>query len=220
MEKEVKSKMRKVDLKGFTLIELLIVVAIIAILAAIAIPNFLDAQVRAKVARAQSDMRNLTTALESYVTDQNVYPPFFPVNPAPWDCDGGPTVVNPCSCRFIPLTTPIKYFSSAPPEDPFWDTRSAYYYDNYDYIDAYSFALHNRANPSGRVRGAVWRLCSAGPDRYMTFGGPSTFNLPDNPGHDYDPTNGTVSNGDIIRVGARSSYPGNCMYPDQVDPCY
>jgi len=56
-------------LKGFTLIELLIVVAIIAILAAIAVPNFLEAQVRSKVSRAYNDMRNLATALESYRID-------------------------------------------------------------------------------------------------------------------------------------------------------
>ena len=52
--------------KGFTLIELLIVVAIIAILAAIAIPNFLEAQTRAKVARVLSDQRTLGTAVEQY----------------------------------------------------------------------------------------------------------------------------------------------------------
>jgi type II secretion system protein G len=59
---------------AFTLIELLIVVAIIAILAAIAVPNFLEAQTRSKVSRAQADMRSLATAIESYRVDNNSYP--------------------------------------------------------------------------------------------------------------------------------------------------
>lgn len=60
--------------KAFTLIELLIVVAIIAILAAIAVPNFLEAQVRSKVSRVKSDQRSFATALESYYIDNNTYP--------------------------------------------------------------------------------------------------------------------------------------------------
>ena len=60
---------------AFTLIELLIVVAIIAILAAIAVPNFLEAQVRAKVSRTISDMRTLNTAIEAYAVDFNLHPP-------------------------------------------------------------------------------------------------------------------------------------------------
>lgn len=60
--------------RAFTLIELLIVVAIIAILAAIAVPNFLEAQVRSKVSRVKADMRSLATALESYAVDNNEYP--------------------------------------------------------------------------------------------------------------------------------------------------
>jgi prepilin-type N-terminal cleavage/methylation domain-containing protein len=60
--------------KGFTLIELLIVVAIIAILAAIAVPNFLEAQVRAKVSREKNDLRTMATAIESYMVDYNSYP--------------------------------------------------------------------------------------------------------------------------------------------------
>jgi len=62
---------------GFTLIELLIVVLIIAILAAIAVPNFLEFQVRAKVARAQTDMRNISIALEAYSVDNDRYPVGF-----------------------------------------------------------------------------------------------------------------------------------------------
>ena len=60
--------------RAFTLIELLIVVAIIAILAAIAVPNSLEAQVRSKVARVKSDMRATETALESYAVDNSKYP--------------------------------------------------------------------------------------------------------------------------------------------------
>ena len=60
---------------GFTLIELLIVVAIIAILAAIAVPNFLEAQTRSKVSRVKNDTRALSTAIEAYHVDHNEYPP-------------------------------------------------------------------------------------------------------------------------------------------------
>ncbi len=59
--------------KAFTLIELLIVVAIIGILAAIAIPNFLEAQTRAKVTRAQAEIRNLSMVLEAYCVDEDAY---------------------------------------------------------------------------------------------------------------------------------------------------
>ncbi|HEV8409562.1 MAG TPA: prepilin-type N-terminal cleavage/methylation domain-containing protein, partial [Gemmatimonadaceae bacterium] len=57
--------------KGFTLIELLIVVVIIGILAAIAIPKFANTKEKAYVASMKSDLRNLITAQEAYFSDNN-----------------------------------------------------------------------------------------------------------------------------------------------------
>jgi prepilin-type N-terminal cleavage/methylation domain-containing protein len=59
--------------KGFTLIELLIVVVIIGILAAIAIPKFAGTKSKAYVASMKSDLKNLVLAEESYFTDFNTY---------------------------------------------------------------------------------------------------------------------------------------------------
>ena len=84
-------------LMGFTLIELLIVVAIIAILAAIAIPNYLMAQTRAKVSRVMAEERTIATAMETYIVDNNSYP---------------------CTCVCEMLSTPIAYLTSIP-NDPF-----------------------------------------------------------------------------------------------------
>ena len=66
--------MRHRNEKGFTLIELLIVVAIIGIIAAIAIPNLLNAIQRGKQKRTMADIRAIGTAVESYAVDANSYP--------------------------------------------------------------------------------------------------------------------------------------------------
>lgn len=97
--------------KGFTLVELLIVVAIIAILAAIAVPNFLEAQVRAKVSRAKTDMRTLATAIEAYAVDNTKYP-------VPGDEEeGNPVVMSEADTEFFEtrlspsITTPVVYMT-------------------------------------------------------------------------------------------------------------
>ena len=181
---------------AFTLIELLIAIAIIAILAAIALPNFLEAQIRAKVAKAQADMRSLAGALEAYRTDYNEYPPT-------------PIALGPGFRDFRPLTTPVAYIAQ-PPRDPFWDAGQrdpgpgGYFREGYYRYGAMPLTGASR-----------WALASDGPDRVsdtnplvfypgytpeLFFGGV--------PGHDYtlyDPTNGTLSRGDIFRASDLTS---------------
>jgi len=76
--------------KGFTLIELLIVIAIILILIAIALPNFLEAQIRARVTKANGEMRSLATALFDYNTalisasKEGIFPPAGGVSQNGW----------------------------------------------------------------------------------------------------------------------------------------
>ena len=59
--------------KGFTLIELLTVVVVIGLLAAIAIPKFASSKDKAKLASVKTDIRNIMTSQEAYLSDQGVY---------------------------------------------------------------------------------------------------------------------------------------------------
>jgi type II secretion system protein G len=80
--------------KGFTLIELLIVVAIIGIIAAIAIPNLLNAINRGRQKRTMADMRSIATAIESYSVDFNFYPKVGATKVVDWNTYLTPTFIK------------------------------------------------------------------------------------------------------------------------------
>lgn len=168
---------------AFTLIELLIVVAIIAILAAIALPNFHEAQTRAKVSRVQADLRTLGIAMECYRLDNNSY---VPHKDTPAD--------------LYPLTTPIAYVSSIPADffkDGATPVDSGANYTWQDLYEIYYFLMPTFGGGDWLARqvtaGRMWVLSSWGPDLKEDMYG--------NAVSPYDPTNGTTSRGDIYRVG-------------------
>lgn len=101
--------------RAFTLIELLIVIAIIAILALIAVPNFLEAQVRAKVARVHADMRTVALGVEAYCVDWGDYP--LGSKHAKKIADLSNLLPNTIDANIHPymlLSTPVAYCSIVP----------------------------------------------------------------------------------------------------------
>ena len=202
--------MRSARRGAFTLIELLIVVAIIAILAAIAVPNFLEAQTRSKISKVKSDMRSIETAVEAYRVDGNAYP----YSSNTW-------------YGLLQTTTPIAYLSSLP-EDPFIADAAGYSATGFIFDPSYCF-YHSKptgypdppgpddhgqsvylytamtrnlqvnrlivkegGGGLGENFGMAWEMRSPGPTRKYWYGLP------------YDASNGTRSQGEIVLFG-----PGN-----------
>lgn len=195
--------MRATTRHGFTLIELLIVVAIIGILAAIAVPNFLNAQTRAKISRVQADAQSLGTALESYKLDTNEYPP-----------DGRSGVYSHFSLKWgivassgKHLTTPIAYIGEIP-FDPFNSKAGYTPIENPEAYKKAMFFLNRKYNEGvnswepnlpfeSRFKAAQYQLYSVGPS--LDYGFRQSLNacwlMP------YDASNGLRSIGGIWRIG-------------------
>jgi len=178
---------------GFTLIELLIVVAIIGILAAIAVPNFLNAQTRATLARVQADFKSISTALESYMIDNNSYPHDawrgFLRRPNGW----------------VSLTTPVSFIAAGSLIDPFKSKYINVPDMDRQFGDAlYEIGTGNASNPGQEGPFNEYMINSLGPDANL---GPdhaddsqTMAEYPFSPNlYRFDPTNGLTSNGDIYR---------------------
>ncbi|MCB9769179.1 MAG: prepilin-type N-terminal cleavage/methylation domain-containing protein [Candidatus Omnitrophica bacterium] len=208
---------------GFTLIELLIVIAIILILIAIALPNFIEAQNRARVTTAKANQRGIQTALEAYQTDFRQYPVgwhLFSVQQPPIPANFPEDLF--VRWRLKILTTPIAYLTQLP-ESPFlpdcykhsggcsefindagvpYNPGSEYEQDGgwYDHPNMRSAGAHGRHPVHNRIEtwsGTMYHLRDAGPDGIMSNSdlfGQTVIAA-------YNPTNGSKSLGDIWTFG-------------------
>lgn len=215
--------------RAFTLIELLVVVAILALLAALAVPNFLEAQVRAKTSAALSAQRTIILGLEMYRIDQNGYPPTRSLLPS------DPLALL-ASEQLRPLTTPVSYLTDGTFRDPFGGPQL---YSRLQSVPAANPGLvdpdANMENPRATLlyyhfpstaarlfrpqlaREAV-ALVSIGPDREDSLGAFARIPSPvfqtmfsyaglNHPiSTVYDPTNGTVSSGDVVTFTGNSRW--------------
>jgi len=220
--------------KAFTLIELLIVVAIIAILAAIAVPNFLEAQTRAKVSRVRADMRTSATALETYHIDNSTYPFQNPQGRALRVTAGQPYVLELLSTPVAYLTGEGAYF------DPFKGTKIYNQADLSNVGNApadpnglkifqfYRYFARNEVTAAiggrdGDPKPKWYIIGSAGPDGYYdNMNDPLSSGIAQNDTAAaraflynktiYDATNGTVSGGSLYRVGGTPTGKGTAFF--------
>jgi type II secretion system protein G len=211
-------KKQRVSLQaGFTLIELLIVVAIIGILAAIAIPNFLQAQTRSKIARAQSDMRTIVTALELYRVDFSAYPP------AATYCASMMDSIDAYNHLSAGITTPVAYLSSVPLD--IFNRAQAYKYispgpgwANGDlsilaiwvpkHFPDDTGPMDDKPYFSQQSSPVQWALWSVGPQGALSVFESDSLHVPVPRRYWYDPTNGTISEGILPRLSTGHTAPG------------
>lgn len=213
---------------GFTLIELLVVVAIIALLAAIALPNYKKAQTRSKIARVKNDFRMIASALEAYHTDAGTYP----IHNSPASQNGvfGEDTLG--SNRMDILTTPVSYLSHFP-GDPFYFAVPGgepagkgmgyfiYTWETYNLYGDNPWGTSPRGPFSEFWQADYYAIRSRGPNGNWDWDlGPEHFQLPWVDAWQYgcikgtlyyvlyNPTNGVTSYGDIYRTWNRKDNSG------------
>lgn len=189
---------------GFTLIELLIVIAIILILIAIALPNFLEAQMRAKVAKVKGDLRSVGMALDNYYLDFKIYPP-----------DHDPDSLLSAHGLYQ-ISTPIKYIAKVP-YDAF-NMKGSGLTNNEPFFEMASTGYTPLQAKFRRPKVNAYVVFSHGPDTSDDFSGNdgwpygSLVPCPHDMGYlNYNPTNGTVSRGDINQPGGEYRSGSYCV---------
>lgn len=180
-------------------IALVVCIGVFGLLAAIAVPNFIEAQARSKVARTQSDLRLMATAIEAYFIDHNAYPAHT--------LDRTKTLLNGTSSINADPTVPF------PLVDP--TGRVASLVAPVPYLTSFPSDVFRAADPEAGfayyTSGRAWILYSPGPDKVYDITNPATlFDAEDGSLLDepwllmaFDPTNGTFSAGDVMRVSSR-----------------
>ncbi|RJP30158.1 MAG: prepilin-type N-terminal cleavage/methylation domain-containing protein [Candidatus Omnitrophota bacterium] len=188
---------------GFTLIELLIVVGIIGILAAIAVPNYINATLKTRVTQVKLELRNLGAALQTYRIDHNIYP------------RRNSNLLFFAQYLLPDLTSPIAYLSQVNVRDPFGPVEEfeeptlgvestpdrsfiplELVKNSYTYTPYINFSLI-QGNPLYRREG--FAVTSVGPDRQDSFivDYPFPQNIRFLGASVYHPSNGVISSGDI-----------------------
>jgi len=202
---------------SFALMELLIVIAIIIIITAIAVPNLISANIKAKVKGIKSEMGSIAIALEDYRLDTGNYPIQPGTGYAP-DVIAKPNIafddhndaIGLGKLVFPPEASDPVYLYRIPGDlfndsgEEEWNGTSGAHNNHYCYFTA------NASRQSSSTEAKYWALVSYGPDKDQDIDSyTKAWNAvdPDAPNHNtyknlvYNPDNGITSSGDIVMIG-------------------